>query len=132
MIYQKAGINMEYSINQLAKLARVSTRTLRYYDEIRLLSPKRTSSNGYRVYGQKEDDNRYAPCTKNGWGIIGTITQRKHTLGWPKPTWMTPGSKSITMTSQKAAPNFCETPCRFTANKFSTVLSGLHKPYHKP
>lgn len=47
---------MEYSINQLAKLARVSTRTLRYYDEIRLLSPKRTSSNGYRVYGQQEVD----------------------------------------------------------------------------
>jgi len=47
---------MEYSINQLAKLAGVSTRTLRYYDEIQLLSPKRTSSNGYRVYGQQEVD----------------------------------------------------------------------------
>ncbi len=47
---------MEYSINKLAKLAGVSTRTLRYYDEIQLLSPKRTSSNGYRVYGQKEID----------------------------------------------------------------------------
>ena len=47
---------MEYSINKLAKLAGVSTRTLRYYDEIELLSPKRISSNDYRVYGQKEDD----------------------------------------------------------------------------
>ncbi|MEN1760404.1 MerR family transcriptional regulator [Anoxynatronum sibiricum] len=47
---------MEYSINQLAKLAGVSTRTLRYYDEVQLLSPKRTSSNGYRVYGQQEVD----------------------------------------------------------------------------
>jgi DNA-binding transcriptional MerR regulator len=47
---------MEYSINRLAKLAGVSTRTLRYYDEIGLLSPKRISSNGYRVYGQKEVD----------------------------------------------------------------------------
>ena len=47
---------MEYSINKLAKLSGVSTRTLRYYDEIGLLSPKRISSNGYRVYGQKEVD----------------------------------------------------------------------------
>jgi len=45
---------MEYSINKLAKLAGVSTRTLRYYDEIELLSPRRISSNGYRMYGQKE------------------------------------------------------------------------------
>ena len=47
---------MEYSISKLAKLAGVSTRTLRYYDEIQLLSPKRTSTNGYRIYGQKEVD----------------------------------------------------------------------------
>ncbi len=47
---------MEYSINKLAKLAGVSTRTLRYYDEIGLLSPERISSNDYRVYGQKEID----------------------------------------------------------------------------
>ena len=47
---------MEYSIHKLAQLAGVSTRTLRYYDEIGLLSPKRISSNGYRVYGQKEVD----------------------------------------------------------------------------
>lgn len=47
---------MEYSINKLAKLAGVSTRTLRYYDEIGLLSPERISSNDYRVYGQKEVD----------------------------------------------------------------------------
>lgn len=45
---------MEYSINKLAKLSGVTTRTLRYYDEIGLLSPKRMSSNGYRVYGQHE------------------------------------------------------------------------------
>lgn len=46
--------NMEYSISHLAKLSGVSTRTLRYYDEIRLLSPRRVSSNGYRVYGARE------------------------------------------------------------------------------
>lgn len=47
---------MEYSVNKLAKLAGVSARTLRYYDEIGLLSPERISSNDYRVYGQKEVD----------------------------------------------------------------------------
>ena len=47
---------MEYSINKFAKLAGVSVRTLHYYDEIGILSPRRVSSNGYRVYGQKEVD----------------------------------------------------------------------------
>jgi len=47
---------MEYSINALAKLAGISVRTLHYYDEIMLLTPRRISSNGYRVYGEKEVD----------------------------------------------------------------------------
>lgn len=38
-----------YSIKELADLAGVTTRTLRYYDEIGLLVPSRTAS-GYRVY----------------------------------------------------------------------------------
>ena len=47
---------MEYTINKLAKMAGVSTRTLRFYDEMGLLMPARISSNGYRIYGQKEID----------------------------------------------------------------------------
>jgi DNA-binding transcriptional MerR regulator len=47
---------MEYSINALARLSGVSKRALRYYDELGLLVPARVSSNGYRVYGQKELD----------------------------------------------------------------------------
>lgn len=47
---------MEYTVNKLAKMAGVSTRTLRFYDEIGLLSPARVSSNGYRIYGRKEID----------------------------------------------------------------------------
>lgn len=47
---------MEYTINKLAKLAGVTTRTLRFYDECGLLPPRRISSNGYRVYGQSEID----------------------------------------------------------------------------
>lgn len=45
---------MEYSIEKLAKLAGITTRTLRYYDEIKLLKPARISKSGYRVYGSKE------------------------------------------------------------------------------
>ena len=47
---------MEYTISKLAKLAGVSTRTLRYYDEINLLKPSRINSSGYRIYGQREID----------------------------------------------------------------------------
>lgn len=47
---------MEYTINKLAQMAGVTTRTLRHYDEIGLLTPRRTSSNGYRIYGSTEVD----------------------------------------------------------------------------
>ncbi len=47
---------MEYTILKLAQLANISTRTLRYYDEIGLLKPFRINEVGYRIYGQKEVD----------------------------------------------------------------------------
>lgn len=47
---------MDYTISKLAKLAGISTRTLRYYDEIGLLRPKDVNMSGYRVYGQNEVD----------------------------------------------------------------------------
>lgn len=47
---------MEYSINKLTKLSGISTRTLRYYDEIDLLKPLRVSAGGYRIYGQEQVD----------------------------------------------------------------------------
>ena len=47
---------MEYTIQKLAHLAGISTRTLRYYDQIGLLSPARTNEAGYRIYGAKEVD----------------------------------------------------------------------------
>lgn len=47
---------MEYRISQLAKLSGVSTRTLRYYDEIELLNPNHINSSGYRIYNQTEVD----------------------------------------------------------------------------
>ena len=45
---------MEYTVQKLAKLAGISSRTLRYYDEIDLLKPARINSSGYRIYGQEE------------------------------------------------------------------------------
>lgn len=47
---------MEYTVQKLGRLAGVSARTLRYYDEIGLLKPARTNSAGYRLYGPAEVD----------------------------------------------------------------------------
>ena len=47
---------MEYTVQKLGKMAGVSTRTLRYYDEIGILKPARINTSGYRIYGQKEVD----------------------------------------------------------------------------
>lgn len=45
---------MEYTVQMLAKLAGVTSRTLRYYDEIGILKPARINSSGYRIYSQAE------------------------------------------------------------------------------
>ena len=47
---------MEYSITALAKISGVSSRTLRYYDQIGLLKPQRINSAGYRIYGGQQVD----------------------------------------------------------------------------
>lgn len=47
---------MEYTVQKLAQMAGVSTRTLRYYDEIGILKPARINSSGYRIYGLAEVD----------------------------------------------------------------------------
>lgn len=47
---------MEYTVQKLARLAGISTRTLRYYDEIDILKPARVNSSGYRIYGQSQVD----------------------------------------------------------------------------
>lgn len=56
MMILSGGEAMEYTVHQLAKLAGVTGRTLRYYDEIGILKPARINSSGYRIYGQKEVD----------------------------------------------------------------------------
>lgn len=47
---------MEYTVSKLAKLSNVSTRTLRYYDEINLLNPAKLSESGYRLYEKEQVD----------------------------------------------------------------------------
>jgi len=47
---------MEYKVKELATLAGISSRTLRYYDSIGLLSPAKTDGSGYRIYGPEEVD----------------------------------------------------------------------------
>jgi len=50
------GDFMKYSISQLSKLAGVSSRTLRYYEEIGLLIPREKAGNGYRYYDSAQVD----------------------------------------------------------------------------
>lgn len=47
---------MEYTIIKLARMAGISGRTLRYYDEEGILKPARINSSGYRIYGSREVD----------------------------------------------------------------------------
>ena len=47
---------MEYTIQELARLAGVTPRTLRWYDQIGLLKPSRVADSGYRYYGPAEVD----------------------------------------------------------------------------
>jgi len=47
---------MEYSINKLSSMSGVTTRTLRYYDEIGLLTPARVADSGYRIYAPEQVD----------------------------------------------------------------------------
>ena len=47
---------MEYSIQELSRLSGVTTRTLRWYDQIGLLKPSRVAESGYRYYGGAEVD----------------------------------------------------------------------------
>jgi DNA-binding transcriptional MerR regulator len=42
-----------FTVQQLARMAGVTRRTLHYYDEIGLLKPSRVGENGYRYYGEE-------------------------------------------------------------------------------
>lgn len=44
---------MDWSIQEIAKLAGTTSRTLRHYDDIGLLAPSRIGGNGYRYYDDR-------------------------------------------------------------------------------
>lgn len=52
---------MVYTISELANLAGISTRTLRFYDEKGLLKPTDTSEAGYRFYDEEPADAPQEP-----------------------------------------------------------------------
>ncbi|MEO3972945.1 TipAS antibiotic-recognition domain-containing protein [Streptomyces sp. CAU 1734] len=45
---------MEWSIQEIARRAGTTSRTLRHYGELGLLRPSRVGANGYRYYGPRE------------------------------------------------------------------------------
>ena len=45
---------MNYTIKKVADLAGISVRTLHYYDQIGLLRPSFSATNGYRYYTENE------------------------------------------------------------------------------
>ena len=47
---------MGYTVNQVAQLAGVTLRTLRYYDKIGLLTPSTRTQAGYRIYSPEDVD----------------------------------------------------------------------------
>lgn len=47
---------MEYTIKEFADMANLTTRTLRYYDQIGLLKPQKISDSGYRIYTSEQTD----------------------------------------------------------------------------
>lgn len=72
---------MEYTIKKLASLSGVSSRTLRYYDEIGLLTPKRINSSGYRIYGPAEVDRLQQILYLKNFGV--KLEEIKQTLENP-------------------------------------------------
>lgn len=63
---------MQYTVKQLAGLAGVSARTLRYYHEIGLLRPGRVSDAGYRFYGPARGGPASADLVLPGaWSAFG-------------------------------------------------------------
>jgi DNA-binding transcriptional MerR regulator len=51
---QKVAYMKPYSVNEVAKIAGVSVRTLHYYDRLGLLKPSVRTEARYRLYSQKE------------------------------------------------------------------------------
>lgn len=70
---------MEYTVQKLARLAGISARTVRFYDEIGLLKPARVTDAGYRIYGEAEVDALQQILFFRALGLeLGTIAEVMH------------------------------------------------------
>lgn len=67
-----------YSVGQLAKLAGVSTRTLRHYEDKGLINPKRGAS-GWRVYGEHDVKRLAQVLSMRACGLPLTTIRRMFT-----------------------------------------------------
>ena len=75
---------MEYSIHELSHLSGVTTRTLRWYDQIGLLKPSRTAESGYRYYGPA-DCRTFSITAPPGWSwpASGNVWTIPLSTVWP-------------------------------------------------
>ena len=79
---QKLGGAPMYTINELAKLAKISTRTLRYYDQIGLLKAKRQKNTDYRYYDERAVDELQQILFFKSFGF--TLTKIKDAMNLPQ------------------------------------------------
>ncbi|WP_417044521.1 MerR family transcriptional regulator [Dysosmobacter sp.] len=61
---------MVYSIQERSRLSGVTTRILRWYDQIGLLKPSRAAESGCRYYGDAEANKAH--------GAVANLTQEQY------------------------------------------------------
>lgn len=68
----KAEAGMDWSIQDVARMAGTTSRALRHYDDIGLLKPSRVGGNGYRYYNGATllQLQRILCSGASGWGCL--------------------------------------------------------------
>ena len=69
----------ELRIGELAQASDVSTKTIRYYEEVGLLPPARRAENGYRLYGA--EDIQRLRFIRNARSLEFSLDDLKEVLG---------------------------------------------------
>ena len=64
-----AGV-AELKVGELARASGLSIRTVRYYDQIGLLTPSRRSASGHRVYDDADVRRLYRICLLRRVGLL--------------------------------------------------------------
>ncbi|MDP8910190.1 MAG: MerR family transcriptional regulator [Chloroflexota bacterium] len=79
---EKAGVAAGCRIGELASATGLTVRTLRYYDEIGLLSPRARSAGGHRLYGRADVERLYRIRRLRQLGL--TLSEVGHALDGPE------------------------------------------------